>query len=198
MADKTVEVSTVSQHTVVTASTTTTANLQGNSAAGAKCTCDMSFLRSLQGITKMAEIVLSLVAFIVMLSSRSDLRNAGLNFFLFVAIAAVLVSSLCLALLSTRLHLKVPLPWNLVFAGLYAIMFLVYFIAFILAAVNAIDAKHGSAVTLGFFACVAYFGSLFFAVQDWRLNRQMTQESQGATGTYTEQHDTPPAYEASY
>ena len=57
MADKTVEVSTVSQHTVVSASTTTTTTLHGADAGNAQCTCDVNYLRSVQGITKMAEIV---------------------------------------------------------------------------------------------------------------------------------------------
>ncbi|XP_038066341.1 CKLF-like MARVEL transmembrane domain-containing protein 4 [Patiria miniata] len=198
MADKTVEVSTVSQHTVVTASTTTTANLHGPSPAASGCTCDVGYLRSLQGITKIVEILLSLVAFIVMVSSPSHTRNAGLNFFLFVALAATLVSAVCLILLSTHLHLKVRLPWNIVFAALYAIMLLIYFIAFIFGAANAWTSLHGSAATLGFFACLAYVASLFFAIQDYRLNRQMTQQSEGATGTYTDQRDNPPAYDASY
>jgi len=196
MADKTVEVSTVSQHTVVSASTTTTTTLHGADAGNAQCTCDVNYLRSVQGITKMAEILLSLVAFIVMVSSQG--RNGGLNFFLFVAIAATVVSSVTFLLLCTHLHLKVALPWNLVFAAVYVFMVILYFIAFIFAAADAVWASQGAAATLGFIALVAYIFSLFFALQDWRLNRQMSQQSEGVAGTYTGRVEEPPGYDAAY
>ena len=55
--------------------------------------------------------------------------------------------------------------------------------------------------TLGFFAIVAYIGSLVSAVQDWRLSRQMMQQTPGgstaATGPFSGQQE-PPAFESQY
>ncbi|XP_071785548.1 CKLF-like MARVEL transmembrane domain-containing protein 4 [Asterias amurensis] len=200
MTDKTVEVATVSSHhTVSTTSTTTTTPYGGTTTSSASCTCDLNYLRSVQGITKILEILLSFMAFIIMVAAPN--RNGSLNFFLFVAIAACAVSSIILLLLCTHLHLKVALPWNIVFAGVYAVLVVVFFVAFIFAAVNAANSFHGSATTLGFFAIVAYIGSLVSAVQDWRLSRQMMQQTPGgstaATGPFSGQQE-PPAYESQY
>ncbi|XP_072013706.1 plasmolipin-like [Amphiura filiformis] len=180
---------------VVTTSHTTTTTTTTTSRPAVDIKFNLNYLKSIQGILKIAEILLSLIAFCVIVSEPSFVRGPSHNFFMFVTIACGFVSAVVFFLFIFNIVYKLTsIPMNLILAVVYVVMVICYIIGFILVAANALTPSHGSAATLGCIASVVYFIGMLFHVRDFRAASTSTSSANDSTPHQTTEAPSPPNY----
>ncbi|CAD5122304.1 DgyrCDS10742 [Dimorphilus gyrociliatus] len=136
---------------------------------------DVNYIKSIPGLLKIAQIVLSLITFICA-SVKSSFVKEGGGWVQFVSMTALIICTVLLIFYVTSLINKLPGPWPLIEFVYYGVYTLFYFIAFVVAAAQGtkykIDAGKAAAA-FSFFTLGTFAVDTFFKFQTWRTGQPM-------------------------
>ncbi|OCT57397.1 CKLF-like MARVEL transmembrane domain-containing protein 4 [Xenopus laevis] len=151
---------------------TTEPVMQGRGLRGIRC--DLVYIRSLIGILKCIQVVLSLFAFISIETIMECSPCEGLYFFEFVSCSAFVVTGVLLLLFSLNLHTRIPhINWTMTDLGNTVISALFFFIAsVILASLNHKSGAEISAAVFGFLATLSYTVNAVLALRKWKAGNR--------------------------
>lgn len=133
--------------------------------------CDMEYLKSVFGLLKAIEVVLSLIGFICIETIMLCLPCGGVYFFEFVSCSSFVVTGVLLLIFSLNLHTKVPhINWNLTdLVNTAASTFFFFLASVVLASLNHNTGAEIAAVIFGFLVTCVYGLNTLLAVRRWRL-----------------------------
>ncbi|XP_038653817.1 CKLF-like MARVEL transmembrane domain-containing protein 6 [Scyliorhinus canicula] len=120
--------------------------------------CQLGYLKSLRGMLKVAQVILSFVAFILEEVVNSCMSCHALYFFEFVSCSAFLLTTFLLIILATCLQSKLDrINWRLVDFTYTAVISLFFLIASIIFATkNDGSGVEKTSVAFGFMATIAF------------------------------------------
>ncbi|XP_071959221.1 CKLF-like MARVEL transmembrane domain-containing protein 4 isoform X3 [Antedon mediterranea] len=84
--------------------------------------CDTIYLTSVQGLLKLTQMAFSFIAFMCVTCAPwwEYSHTSGYQFFQFVSMTCLVLTSIQLFLICTKLIFKIPLPWNIIAFGFFA------------------------------------------------------------------------------
>ncbi|XP_071959219.1 CKLF-like MARVEL transmembrane domain-containing protein 4 isoform X2 [Antedon mediterranea] len=147
--------------------------------------CDTIYLTSVQGLLKLTQMAFSFIAFMCVTCAPwwEYSHTSGYQFFQFVSMTCLVLTSIQLFLICTKLIFKIPLPWNIIDVVYHAFAVGFYFLASCLVAAWAYNSSLAAGAAFGFFAFVAYAGGLYFAIMDYRRSQQLTENQPNTMST---------------
>ncbi|XP_078608999.1 CKLF-like MARVEL transmembrane domain-containing protein 4 [Branchiostoma floridae x Branchiostoma japonicum] len=134
-------------------------------------TCDLSYCRTFPGITKIVQMVLALVAFIIAEAASCSFGcgQGAFRFFEFVTITSFLVVLVIFLCMATTAYQKVTIVhWPLTELITCIVCVLAYLIASSVLAANVNDGAGGGAVGFGFLSLLAFVAGGYFAFREWQ------------------------------
>ncbi|XP_033123740.1 CKLF-like MARVEL transmembrane domain-containing protein 4 [Anneissia japonica] len=137
--------------------------------------CDTVYLTSIQGLLKVSQMTFSFIAFMCVTCAPGWHIShwSAYQFFQFVSMTCLVLTSFQLFLICTKLIFRIPLPWNPMDVVYHAFAVGFYFLGSCLVAAWAINSSLGAGAAFGFFAFLAYGGGLYYAIMDYRRSLEL-------------------------
>ncbi|XP_070536895.1 CKLF-like MARVEL transmembrane domain-containing protein 4 [Ptychodera flava] len=183
--------------------TTTTVTTTSSTRIQPSITCDVLYVRTVRGILKIVQCVISLIAFICITAAKWWTNHySAYRFHQFVTMFCFWSTLILIVLYMTKLILRIPLPWILI-EFFYCCGACVFYLisSSCVAAYSYGYAAHEAAAVFGFFALIVYGIEAFFLFRDWRGGVRSPEggapvEAHTTSHTVTEtKQEPPPAYD---